>query len=79
MTPARARFAEVVRSEPVDLGLACLLVGGEVEPDLDVDVSLTARGALAPAVRRQVPRGSSPAAAAVGLRAVLGEFAGSAR
>ncbi len=40
MTPTRARFAEVVRSEPVDVGLACLLVGAEVDPHLDVDAAL---------------------------------------
>jgi regulator of sirC expression with transglutaminase-like and TPR domain len=34
---SRARFAEVVRAEPVDVGLAALLVGAEVEPSLDVD------------------------------------------
>ena len=82
MTPHRVRFAEVVRSEPVALGLACLLVGGEVEPDLDVDVSLQALDTLAAAVRRRVPRGASPAAAAEGLRVVLGDeagFAGSAQ
>jgi regulator of sirC expression with transglutaminase-like and TPR domain len=38
--PHRARFAEVVRSEPVDVGLACILIGAEVRPDLDVDESL---------------------------------------
>lgn len=48
MTQAsRARFAEVVRAEPVDVGLACLLMGGEVEPDLDVDGSLAVLDALA--------------------------------
>lgn len=76
MTPSRRRFAEVVRSDAVDLGLACLLVGGEVEPDLDVDVPLAALDALAASARRQVPPGSSPAVAAEGLRAVLGEGAG---
>ena len=81
MTPLRRRFAEVVRSEPVDLGLACLLVGGEVEPDLDVDVSLAALDALAATVRQQVPTGAPLADVAEGLRRVLGEqtgFAGSA-
>ena len=76
MTPARRRFAEVVRSEPVDLGLACLLVGAEVEPDLDVDVPLATLEALAAAARPEVPRGSSPAIAAEGLRVALGEQAG---
>ena len=54
MTPTRARFAEVVRSEPVDVGLACLLVGGEVDPDLDVDASLEALDVLATRVRARL-------------------------
>ncbi|MCW2615815.1 MAG: putative transcriptional regulator [Frankiales bacterium] len=76
MTPTRRRFAEVVRSEPVDLGMACLLVGGECEPDLDVDVSLAVLDALAASARLRVPVGSSAAVAAEGLRVVLGEQAG---
>ena len=73
-SPLRARFAEVVRSEPVDVGLACLLVGGEVERDLDVDASLARLDALA----ADLPAApSSPSAAAASLREVLGEFAGS--
>jgi len=78
----RSRFAEVVRSEPVDLGLACLLVGGEVDPDLDVDGALAALDALADTARRHVPAGCPPRAAADGLRVALGEqagFAGTAR
>ena len=48
MTAAsRARFAEVVRAEPVDVGLAALLVGAEVEPTLDVDASLALLDELA--------------------------------
>ena len=43
MTDAsRARFAEVVRSEPVDVGLAALLIAVEAEPLLDVDEALAA-------------------------------------
>ena len=43
MTAAsRARFAEVARSEPVDVGLAALLIAVEVEPALDVDEGLAA-------------------------------------
>ena len=72
----RNRFAEVVRSTPVDVGLACLLVGGEVEPDLDVAAWLAVLDALAATARPLVPRGSSPAAAAEGLRIALGERAG---
>lgn len=37
---SRARFAEVVRRDPVDVALAALLVAVEAEPDLDVADSL---------------------------------------
>lgn len=75
MTAAsRAAFAEVVRSEPVDLGLACLLVGCEVEPDLDLDASLAVLDALAAAARPLV--GGTLAQSAEGLRVALGERAG---
>jgi regulator of sirC expression with transglutaminase-like and TPR domain len=67
-----------VRSEPVDLGLACLLVGAEVEPSLDVDEPLDQLDALAAAARPEVPRGARPAVAAAGLRSVLSAFRGSA-
>ena len=76
MTPSRQRFAPAVRSEPVDLGLACLLIGAEVEPDLEVDESLAVLDALAVTARAHVPVGSSPAVAAEGLRLALGEHAG---
>ena len=76
MSATRRRFAEVVRSEPVDLGLACLLVGGEVEPSFDVDRPLAVLDALASTARPHVPRGSGVAAAAEGLRVALGEQAG---
>lgn len=77
MTQAtRLRFAEVVRAHPVDLGLACLLVGCEVEPDLDLDASLAVLDALASTARPLVPRGCSLEAAAEGLRVALGERAG---
>jgi hypothetical protein len=66
---SRARFAEVVRAEQVDLGLACLLIGAELEPDLSVEAGLAALDSLA----AQVPTGRGPADA---LRAVLGGFHG---
>ena len=70
MTPTRARFADVVRSEPVDVGLACLLVGGEVRPDLDVDESLAVLDTMAEQTRwRMVSR--RPEDAAEALRRVL--------
>lgn len=77
MTSTRARFAEVVRSEPVDLGLACLLVGGEVDRSLDVDASLAALDALAAAARPLVPR-IGVAAMAEGMRLALHDFSGTA-
>ena len=75
MSATRARFAEVVRSEPVDVGLACLLIGGEVDRELDVDASLAVLDSLAAQSRAQLT-GRSPAAVAEALRRVLGEQAG---
>ncbi len=72
----RLRFAEVVRSEPVDLALACLLVGGEVDPDLDVEAGLAGLDALAAVARPHVPAGASAAEAAAGLQVALGDLAG---
>lgn len=69
---SRARFAELVRSEPVDVGLACLLIGAESEPDLDVDASLAVLDDLAAAARPLV----SLHGPAEGLRLALGEQAG---
>jgi len=67
---SRARFAEVVRSaEPVDVGLAALLLCVEVEPTLDVDVPLGVLDALAAAV---------PSQDLAGLRAALAEYGGAA-
>jgi regulator of sirC expression with transglutaminase-like and TPR domain len=73
---SRARFAEVVRAEPVDLGLACLLVGAEIDPSLDVDEALARLDALAADARPVVPPSASASAAAEGLRKALGERAG---
>jgi regulator of sirC expression with transglutaminase-like and TPR domain len=68
--PTRARFAEVVRSEPVDVGLACLLVGGEVRPDLDVDASLEQLDVMATQARYRMAT-LSVEDAAEGIRRVL--------
>jgi len=76
---SRERFAAAVRATPVDLALACLLVGAEVEPDLDIDRSLEVLDTLAAAARPLA--GGSVQHAAEALRVVLGEqagFAGSA-
>ena len=77
MSQQRVRFAEVVRSEPVDLGLACLLIGGEVDRSLDVDASLAALDALAARARPLVPR-VGVRAMAEGLRVALADFSGTA-
>ena len=55
MSQTRRRFAEVVRSEPVDLGLACLLVGAEVDRDLDVDLHIGLLDSLVAGSRQLVP------------------------
>lgn len=73
---ARRRFADVVRSEPVDVGLACLLVGAEVDPALDVDDGLRRLDELAAAARPEVPRRAGPHESAEGLRRALGGVAG---
>lgn len=65
----RARFAEIARAEPVDVGLACLLMGCEVTPDLDVEESLARIDAIAAAVPQDLPPHEA-------LRAVLGGFRG---
>ena len=44
---SRERFAEVVRADPVDVGLACALIGAEAEPDLDVREPLVELDVLA--------------------------------
>jgi len=71
---SRARFAEAARAEPADVGLACLLVGAEVEPDLQVDDSLAVLDRLAASCR--VRPGAGPAATARALRVALGDRAG---
>ena len=77
MTAAsRARFAEVVRADPVDLGLACLLVGLEVDPSGDVDGGLAALDALA--ARVPPGTGGGPVEDVRRLRSVLGGHSGSA-
>jgi regulator of sirC expression with transglutaminase-like and TPR domain len=69
--PSRARFAEVVRGEPVDVGLACLLMGAEVDPDLDVDPSLELLDLIATQVRLRLHGQTSPDDVAESVRRVL--------
>jgi hypothetical protein len=71
---SRARFAELVRSEPVDVARACLLVGCEVQPDLDVESALADLDRLADTAREPVAR-LGPVA---GLQAALSGFHGEA-
>lgn len=72
----RSQFAEVVRTSPVDLGLACLLVGGEVDPGLDVAGGLRQLDELAAAARADVPRRAGPRGTADALARALGEREG---
>ena len=71
---SRERFAAAVRSTDVDVALACLLIGCEVEPDLDVDAGLRELDALAAAAAPLVAS-RGPVA---GLQAALGGFGGAA-
>lgn len=78
---ARRWFAETVRATPLDLALACLLVGAEVDDELDVQASLAQLDALADTTRSLLPTNATPQEAAHALRVTLGErggFAGSA-
>ena len=67
----RARFAEVVRSEPLDVGLACILIGGEVDPDLDVDDSLEVLDVVAAHLRLRLHGHTRPAVVAEDMRRLL--------
>lgn len=72
----RQRFAEVVRREPVDLGLACLLLAHEAPGALEVETGLARLDALAAQAAPWVPSTGSVAQQAEGLRVALGEHAG---
>ncbi len=73
---SRAEFRRVVREEPLDLGLACLLMGTEVEPDLDLPSAQARLDALA----RTVPPTSSrdPRHLSAALRSALSSYGGTA-
>ena len=70
---SRSRFASVVRAQPVDAALACLLIGCEVEPDLSVEPSLKLLDELAASVRLA---SRSPADVARAMQRALVEEAG---
>lgn len=75
----RARFAEVVRTDPVDLAEACLLMGVEDDPELDTRLGRAELDRLAEAVAAKLPEPAEttdPAQAAAVLALVLGARAG---
>ncbi|MEU8137862.1 SirB1 family protein [Streptodolium elevatio] len=75
----RARFAEVVRDDPVDLAEACLLMGAEVDPSLDPGPGLAELDRLAAAVAAKLTapaEDTEPTRAAAVLALVLGARAG---
>jgi regulator of sirC expression with transglutaminase-like and TPR domain len=77
VTPdSRARFAEVVAAPDVDLALACLLVGAEARPDLDVAAGLATLDALAGEAIVDVAASAPAYDVAQGLRGALGDRAG---
>lgn len=69
MSAAARRFAAVVRQEPVDLGMACALIGAAAQPHHDPDATLRVLDQLAAEVP---PAGTADDR----LRAVLGGFSG---
>ncbi|MGB9376637.1 MAG: tetratricopeptide repeat protein [Mycobacteriales bacterium] len=71
---SRDEFRKVVTTDPVDVGLACLLMGTEVEPDLDISGRLAALDALALKVPTTDP--TDPRACAAALRSALSSFSG---
>jgi regulator of sirC expression with transglutaminase-like and TPR domain len=72
MSPtSRERFAAVVRTEPVDLGLACLLMAAQADPTLDIRAAQAELDRLARSVDPKRP----PVEA---LRGVLAGFTGDA-
>lgn len=76
MNADRERFAEVVNSAEAPLDLACLLMGREVDPVLDVAVGLAALDGLAEVVGAGLPGDASPAQIGRHLRATLGADVG---
>lgn len=80
MSASREEFAALMADPSASLARACLLMGRETDPDLDLDVSLGRLDALAEIVGAALPGEASPAALGRHLRATLGGdvgFAGS--
>jgi regulator of sirC expression with transglutaminase-like and TPR domain len=72
----RSQFADVVRRPDVPLARAALLIGGEVDPALDVSAGLATLDVLAVSAKRDLDGATSPADLGAGLAAALGERAG---
>jgi regulator of sirC expression with transglutaminase-like and TPR domain len=80
MNAAREEFAALMTDPAGSLARACLLMGLETDPDLDLDVSVGRLDSLAEVVGSGLPGAASPAALGRHLRATLGGdvgFAGS--
>jgi len=75
-TASRLRFAEVVRDREPDLALACLLIGCEVYPELDVAPALARLDELGDTLRAELPAGGSTYDHAAAVRRVLGDREG---
>jgi regulator of sirC expression with transglutaminase-like and TPR domain len=78
-TASRARFAQIVRASPIDLGLACLLLAAEADsqPEPDIDAGLQALDDLAAKVSADSgPAPKDPDEAADYLRVALADGAG---
>ncbi|HEX7353257.1 MAG TPA: transglutaminase family protein [Mycobacteriales bacterium] len=69
-------FASAVREDPLDLGLACALIGLTADPTVDVRDALAALDAFAALARPLLPVRADAAAHAEALRVALGEHAG---
>jgi regulator of sirC expression with transglutaminase-like and TPR domain len=75
----RARFADIVRGEPVDLAEASLMIGSEADPSLDFGPLRAELDRLAAAVAAELaepPHAAEPSQAAAVLALVLGARAG---
>ncbi len=72
MSADRERFAAILRSPEAPLDLACLLIGREIDPELDVEASLRALDSLAEVVGAGLPGDAGPAQIGRHLRATLG-------
>jgi regulator of sirC expression with transglutaminase-like and TPR domain len=71
---SRERLSAVLREEPIDLGLACLLIAADFDPDLDEVAVGHWAAVLADLADRVPPAGPAPQR----LRAALGGFSGAA-